>query len=341
MTFGFAAAVIAGFLLTAVPNWTGAQRLAPVPLAALALLWLAGRAASWPALAAAAGAAGTALDLAFLPALALAIGAPILRARDRRNAGIPLLLLALAGAHALQHAGYGAPRWAAALGVVAPTAAVHAIVLLVIVISGRVTPAFTRNALRGTAAGRAPDARDAAAIASGAAALAAAALATLPSVVVAALAALAALLNAARMRGWATRAALRDPLLWILHAGYAWVAAGLALTALAALAPGRVPPSAALHAFTSGAIGSSVLGMMSRVALGHTGRALALPRSMRVAFAAIVLAGAARVAIPLLAPTAMSLAWQVAGALWCLAFGLYAVVYFPILTSPRPDGKPG
>ncbi len=341
MTFGFAAAVIAGFLLTAVPNWTGATRLAPAPLAALVALWLAGRAARWPALAAGVGALGTALDLAFLPALALATALPILRTRNRRNYGVVAILLALSGAHALFHAGFAPPALAARLGVIAPAATVHAIALLVVVIGGRVTPAFTANALRGAATVRAGDARDVAAIASAALALGLASSAVAPPAAVAVAAALAAVANAARMLGWATRAALRDPLLWILHAGYAWIVVGLALTALAASWPGRVPPSAALHAFGAGAIGTSILGMISRVALGHTGRALALPSAMRVAFAAISLAALARVAIPLFAPAAMALAWEAAGILWCIAFGLYAIVYFPILTAPRPDGKPG
>jgi uncharacterized protein involved in response to NO len=323
-----------------VPNWTGRARLGRGALAALVALWCAGRIAQWPALAELAGAAGAALDLAFLPALALAVAAPIVRARDRRNYGVPGILLVLATIHALQHAGSTA-RWADALGVIAPTAGVHAIVLLVIVIGGRVTPAFTRNALRGTASVRDADARDLAAIASAALALAAAALASAPPMLVGAACSLAALLNAARMRGWESRAALRDPLLWILHAGYAWVIAGLALTAAAAFAPGRVAPSAALHAFSAGAIGTYILGMTSRVALGHTGRALALPRAMCVAYAAVLAAGMARVAIPLLAPAAMALAWEIAGAAWCLAFAIYAVVYFPILTAPRPDGLPG
>jgi uncharacterized protein involved in response to NO len=211
----------------------------------------------------------------------------------------------------------------------------------VTVIGGRVTPAFTRNALQGAAAVRAPDARDVVAIASAALALVASVLSPLPAPLVAGLCGLAAVANAVRMGGWASLATRRDPLLWILHAGYAWLVAGHALTGLSALAPGLVPPAAALHAFSVGAIGTYVLGMISRVALGHTGRPLALPRSMLLAYAAVLAAGAARVAIPLIAPTAMALAWQIAGALWCLAFALYAFVYFPILTSPRPDGRPG
>jgi uncharacterized protein involved in response to NO len=340
MAFGFAAAVIAGFLLTAVPNWTGEPRLGRAALASLVALWLAGRLAAWPALASHTGALGRALDLAFLPALALAVAAPILRTRNRRNFGVPVILLALAAVHGLAHA-ERAPDWVARWGVVAPRASVHAIALLVVVIGGRVTPAFTRNALQGRAAVRAPDARDPVAIASAALALLLASLAAAPPALVAAAGALAAAANALRMRGWATPATRRDPLLWILHAGYAWLVAGFGLTAVAAAAPGLVAPTAALHAFSAGAIGTYVMGMMSRVALGHTGRPLALPRAMLAAYAAVLLAGAARVAIPLLAPTAMALAWQVAGALWCVAFALYACVYFPILTSPRPDGRPG
>jgi len=339
MIFGVAAAVIGGFLLTAVPNWTGEPRIGRLALASLVGLWLAGRVAHWPALASLAGAPGVALDLAFVPALALTIAVPILRSRNRSNFGVPLILLALAAAHALSHDA-SAPRWAEALGVVAPRASVHAVVLLVVVIGGRVTPAFTRNALRGAVV-RPAGARDVAAITTSALALALASLAAAPPALVAVACLLAAAANAARMLGWASLATLREPLLWILHAGYAWIVAGFALSAAAAAAPGVVAPTAALHAFSAGAIGTYILGMTSRVALGHTGRPLVLPRAMLPAFAAVLLAGLARVVIPLLVPTKMSLAWQVAGALWCVAFGLYAIAYLRILTSPRPDGRPG
>jgi uncharacterized protein involved in response to NO len=340
MIFGFAGAVIAGFLLTAVPNWTGAPRIGPVALAALVVLWLGGRFVQWPALASAAGAPGLVLDVAFVPALALAVAAPILRARSHRNYGVPLILLALAAVHALGHA-ERAPRFAAELGIVAPRAAVHAVVLLVVVIGGRVTPAFTRSAFGAAVAVRAAGARDALAIVSAALGLALASLASAPPALVALACALAAAANAARMAGWGSLAARRDPLLWILHAGYAWLVLGFALSAAAAAAPGWVAPTAALHAFTTGAIGTYVLGMMSRVALGHTGRALVLPRAMVPAYLAVLLAGGARVAIPLLAPSAMALGWEIAGALWCIAFGLFASTYLPILTAPRPDGRPG
>jgi uncharacterized protein involved in response to NO len=339
MTLGFSTAVIAGFLLTAVPNWTGQPRLGRGGLATLVALWLAGRVALWPALAPHAGALGLVLDLAFVPALALTLALPILRARNHRNYGVPLILLALAAAHGLLHA-ERAPAWAAALGVVAPRAAVHAIVLLVVVIGGRVTPAFTRNALPGASV-REPGTRDGAAIASAAVALALASSAHAPPALAAVACALAAALNAARMHGWATLATWRNPLLWILHAGYAWIVLGFALSAFAAVAPGNVAPTAALHAFSAGAIGTYILGMTTRVALGHTGRALALPRAMVAAYAAMLAAGASRVALPLLTPSAMALSWQIAGALWCLAFAIFGIVYFPILTTPRPDGRPG
>jgi uncharacterized protein involved in response to NO len=339
MTFGFAAAVIAGFLLTAVPNWTSTPRIGRAGLATLVALWLAGRVLSWPALATQAGAVGVAVDLAFVPALALAIAIPLLRTRNRRNYGVPLILLILGAVHALAHAA-APPAWAAALGVVAPRAGVHAIALLVVVIGGRVTPAFTRSALP-HARVRDPGARDVVAIASAAAALALASLAHAPPALVALGGALAALSNALRMRGWATLETRASPLLWVLHAGYAWLIVAFSLTAAAAVAPGRVAPSAALHAFSAGAIGTYILGMISRVGLGHTGRALVLPRPMVVAYAAVLSAGAARVAIPLLAPAAMAHAWEIAGALWCVAFTIFGWVYFPILTSPRPDGQPG
>jgi uncharacterized protein involved in response to NO len=140
------------------------------------------------------------------------------------------------------------------------------------------------------------------------------------------------------MLGWQTLRTLRDPLLWSLHAGYAWVAVGLGCVGASDLgAP--LPWTAGLHALTAGAFGSMILSVMSRVALGHTGRALAAPRGMALAYLLVTLGAALRVVGPIAAPSLAAL-W-IAGALWSAAFAIFCALYVPILLRPRVDGQPG
>jgi uncharacterized protein involved in response to NO len=147
-------------------------------------------------------------------------------------------------------------------------------------------------------------------------------------------------LAAARAVHWGGRHSARVPLLWILHVGYAWLPIGLLLRALAAFDP-AVPRSLATHALTVGAIGCLTLGMMARVALGHTGRPLVATKPLAWAFAAIAGAAAARVLVPLFAPAWYFPALVIAGALWSTAFLTYVLVYAPLLSKPRLDGKAG
>jgi uncharacterized protein involved in response to NO len=310
MVFGFAAAVIAGFLLTAAGNWTQRETATGVPLAALVVLWVAGRVAlftstSWIAVA---------LDLAFLPAVALAVGRPIVAAKSRRNFVMVAMLLLLAAANAAVHFG-AEPRRALLAGV-------DIVTVLMVVIAGRVVPMFTKNATR-IGSIRSVPALDIAAALAVVLVLGADVFAPVPRMAEVAVFELAAILVAARTLHWGTRHAFRDPLLWILHVGHAWIAVGLALRPFA--------PSPGLHAITAGAVGALTLGMMARVALGHTGRALVAPPSMTVAFVLVTVGTALRVAgiVP------------ASAVLWALAFLLYAVTYAPILVAPRADGKPG
>jgi len=326
MVFGFAGAVVAGFLLTAVANWTGRETLTGLPLAALALLWLAGRVAQVlpvPDL------LSEMVELAFLPLLAVAIARPLVLSGNRKNFVMVAVLVALWTADLMVYS----PQWrqrGLALGV-------DLLTLLIVVFAGRVLPMFTRNGT-GVASIRSSPRLDVLAIVS-VACVTGIDLA-LPGTLAAGLAAAAAsLLVAARTVRWGTRHALRVPLLWILHAGYAFIPIGLALRAASVLgAP--VPPSAATHALTAGAIGCMTLGMMARVALGHSGRMLAVGRPMALAFAAVVVGAVVRVIGPL-SPTTYRPALFIAGTLWTLAFATYAVVYAPIVLAPRIDGKPG
>jgi uncharacterized protein involved in response to NO len=333
MLFGFAVAVIAGFLLTAARNWTGLPTPAGLPLAALFGLWLAGRLVFLiPGLPAGLVAA---IDLAFLPTLALVLALPILKAKQLHNYPFPVMLLVLALANALVHA--DALGWVSGTASTGLHLAVYAIVAMMTVMGGRVIPSFTDNKL-GSRAHRWKTIERLVPVAT-ISALAAALIAP-ASFVTALLAAVAAGVHGTRLAGWHTRTLWSVPLLWILHLGYAWIALGFALLALSA-AGWSAAAFSALHAFTAGGIGVLTLGMMARVSLGHTGHMLEPAPLMTWAFVAINLAALSRVALPLLAPSAWSAAMTAAGLLWMAAFGLFAALYMPILLRPRVDSKPG
>jgi uncharacterized protein involved in response to NO len=339
MLFGVVAAAVAGFLLTAVPVWTGTRALAGAPLGALAALWAAGRvamlAAGWlPAWLVAL------VDGAFLPAVALVLARALWRTPRRANQAIGGVVALLAAANLAVHAH--------ALGVfpgAAPRAlrfAVDLATLLVVVIGGRITPGFTANALRlrGIAAPVvARPSLDRIAVAA-TAALAALDLVAARGAATGLAACVAGLAVAGRMLGWQTRHALADPLLWSLHAGLAWVAAGLLLVGAGDLT-GALPPAAGLHSLTAGAFGSMILAVMTRVALGHTGRPLVLPRGAALCYALVHAGALARVASAFAAPPAYAPLLVAAAALWAAAFALYAALYAPILLAPRVDGLPG
>jgi uncharacterized protein involved in response to NO len=336
MIFGFVLAVIAGFLLTAIGNWTQRETANGVPLLTLAGLWLAGRlamafASSLPPWAVAF------VDLAFVPVLLVVLGRPLIAAKNRRNFVMLLILAAFFAANASVHLGAlgvfptGTARQANLVGV-------DLVLLLITIIGGRVFPMFTRNAT-GVTSIRSVPWLDALAIG------AMGALTLLDTVapasrVGAVLAGAAGALAGCRAVPWGMRHSFKQPLVWILHAGNAWLALGLVLRTAAELG-GVGFPSLATHALTVGAIGSLTLGMMARVALGHTGRMLVAPAPMAFAFVAINLAAVARVFGPLLAPGLYFTALVTTGALWSVAFGTFLVVYAPMLWSPRVDGKPG
>jgi uncharacterized protein involved in response to NO len=332
MIFGFAVAVIAGFLLTAVGNWTQRETLTGMPLLGLAMLWLAGRialsaATAWPR------ALVAAVDLAFLPVLIVVLARPLVAARNTRNLVMIAVLSALTAANVVVHlepAGVVPPGSALR----ASLAAVDLVLLMISIMATRVFPMFTRNATRVDSI-RSIASLDVGSIVAMFLLLVADAF-TPDSVVVRWIAGTAAILTAARAWHWGARHSLRHPLLWILHTGHAWLVIGLALRAVPA-----VPASLAWHVLTVGVIGALTLGMMARVALGHTGRLLAPSAAMPFAFCAINAAVAVRVFVPLLMPSWYLPALIVAGSLWALAFGIYLVVYAPILVSPRVDGKPG
>lgn len=333
MLFGYTVAVIAGFLLTAAQNWTGIRTPSGLPLAALFLLWLAGRLGFLvPGLPVG---LVVVVDLLFLPVLALVLAWPIIKAKQLHNYPFPIMLLVLAAANALVHGG--------ALGCTAATAstglllAAYVVVTMMVVMSGRVIPSFTDNKLR-THARRWKAIEWLVPVAT-LGALVAALLAP-DSRVTALLAAIAAAVHVIRLAGWYTGKFWSVPLLWILHLGYAWIALGFALLALSAVGVSAAA-GASLHAFTAGGIGVLTLGMMARVSLGHTGRLLEAAPLMTLAFVAINLAALIRVALPLFFPAAYAHGMMAAGLVWVAAFGLFVVLYAPMLLRPRVDGKPG
>lgn len=330
MLYGYLAAIVAGFLLTAMPNWTGRPPLRGAPLAALFALWLAGRIAV---------AAGSHLDLpliaaidgAFLFALAATLAVPVIKARSWRNSPPVAIVTLLAFANVLFYVKQ-ADQPGMNAGIVIGIAVA---ILLIALIGGRVIPAFTRNWLVGHNPGRMPHAYggfDRVTLAISVIALAAWCVAPLGLPTALALA-LAAVGQCVRLMRWAGDRTAREPLLAILHIGYAFVPLGFALMAAASLSP-SVGESAAIHAWTAGAIGIMTIAMMSRVTLGHTGHPLVADGVTRVIYVAIVAAAVLRVLAGLVPQEAIRLL-PAAAVCWMAAMLVFVVRYGPLLVRPR------
>ncbi len=333
MIFGFVAAAIAGFLLTAVPVWTGTEPLRGAALAGLAAIWLVGRLSVWAATAVPAAAVAL-LDLLFLPVLAVCVARPILSARSYRNLPIVALLAVLALANLLIHLEIvGVTR---STGRPALRFAVYVVVALITIISGRIVPLFTANALRKR--GRLLERRSLRGLEPllGIVMTAVVALDVLAarSVAVSVAALATCVLLVLRQWQWRPLTTRGQPILWILHVGHAWLAVGFACIALAGLTL-LFPAAAALHALTSGALGTMVLALMSRVPLGHLGRPLEASRPIVIAYFLVVAGGVVRVFGPLLGPGVYSDTVLVAGSLWALGYLLFCASFWPILTGPR------
>lgn len=337
MIFGYTVAVIAGFLLTAVADWTQTPVCCGRPLAFLGLLWLLGRLAlalspsPWLAMAA---------DLLFLPALILTAARPLIRTGNRRQTLLLAALAALVAADAAIHL--------ESLGVIdgdvlaGLTTVVDLVMIPIGVIGGRIIPAFTGNVLRRRGETELPRTRpwvERFAVPS-LVLIAALDLAPVPAAVTGLAALTAGALHAVRLSGWRGGRTLGQPILFVLHLGYGWLVLGLWLKALAALTP-AMPPTAALHALTIGAIGTLTIGMMSRVARGHTGRTMVAGPFALAAYGLITAAALARVAGPALWPDATGLALALAGGCWLAAFAAFLADQLGILTRPRIDGRPG
>jgi len=332
MLLGYSVAVIAGFLLTAVKNWTGKPTLTGDKLAGLALLWLYGRILPFYA-GLLPNALIAAIDFAFLPVLAYQISKPIIQAKQFKNLVFVGLLLALTLGNFLIHAEI--------LELCPKTAwtgiqlVVGTIIIMILILAGRVFPFFVERGLHGTLIIRNP-LLDALSIGS-AFAVFAMQLGAMSGNILALTAIFAALVNSARLAGWYVQRIWYVPLLWILYIGYGWIILGFILTTLSAYS--WILPSLALHAFTVGGIGVLTLGMMARVSLGHTGRALRVSNAMAIGFILVNLAALLRVLLPLALSNWYNILIYASTLSWLAAFSLFMFVYAPILTSPRIDKK--
>ena len=331
MLFGFTLAVVTGFLFTAVRNWTQRPTPTGMTLAAFAALWLAGRVLMLtpyyvPAMIA---------DVAFPLAVAVAIAVPLVTSGNRRNYFFIALLVAIALADLAFHLSQLREVR------VAPDRAIHTgldvVLFIVTVMGGRVIPMFTNNGVPGCNATRHP-ATERLVLGTTLAVLVLDALAV-SGPVLAFVVLACAFAQAARLALWQPWRTLRVPLVWILHAAYAWIPVHLGLRLLADV--DVVPGVLATHALTVGVLGAITLGMMVRTARGHTGRPLRADRAETAAFLMIVVAAVLRVFGALIVPSAYVETVVASAVAWSLAFAIYAVRYAPILVRPRVDGKPG
>ena len=333
MIFGYTVAVIAGFLLTAVRNWTNTPTPSGLPLAGMGALWLIARilpilVAIFPRWLIAAA------DLAFLPTFAIGIAVPLLKNNEKQNLIFLPLLAVLWSADLLVHADVlGLAPNLARKGVFL---GLDVIILVIVIMGGRVIPFFTERALSVVLKRwRIVEWLSPVSVIL----FLVAELFRPDSITSASLAALAACANGARLAGWYTPRYWRVPLLWVLHLGYGWIVVGFYLKAGTAL--GLVPPQFTIHAFTVGGIGVLTLGMMARVSLGHTGRPLKVGAAMTSAFVLINLAAVGRGLLPPFFPQFFSQLIVASGAFWIAAFTIFIIVYTPILIQPRVDGRPG
>lgn len=336
MVFGFAIAVMAGFLLTAVRNWTGLPTPAGLLLAALAAAWLAGRllVITGPPLLAAI------VDVAFVPALVAAIAAPIIRSRNQRNYKIVVILLLIALANVVYHlASLGPlPSWLAYTTVIT---AIDLMTVLFAIVAGRVIPAFTRNAIPGSAPRHAGWLE---LLSFGSLILIIVARISsdwvpVSVIVPTVLSVIAAVSHAYRLALWQPQLTVSNPLLWMMPVAYSWLPVAFFLRALAQYSV--VGQAVWIHALTTGAISGLMLAMMMRSSLGHTGRPLVAGGIEMGAFLVLQLAAIVRVIAGLFSESHYLQFVVASGVLWMLAFGLFLVRYLPMLLRPRIDGRPG
>ncbi len=331
MIFGYGMAVVAGFLLTAIRNWTRIQTVSGTGLMLLVVAWILGRVApfvlnqSWLL---------AVVDMLFLPLLAVFVAIPLVKAGNKRNYFMVGMIVLMSVLNLLVHLDK--------LGVVQNTATIayktgfYIIIALIIVMAGRVFPMFSQNGVPVRyQVIKYPLVEQL----------------VMPSYFVfmvsflfigsplltALTAIVAAIVHSIRLKGWYNKQIWQVPLVWVLHVGYLFLIVGLVMTAISQYQPSLY--FLALHAFSIGTLGIVTIGMMARVSIGHTGRDLRFPpKLIKPAFLLLVLATLVRVFVPLIVPSAYQLTIIISGSLWVVAFGLFVLSYAKILMSPRVDG---
>ena len=330
MIYGFTVAVIVGFLFTASRNWTSHPTPTGTPLAALAMLWVAGRVAvltPWTL-------ASAVVNVAFPVLAALALAVPLARSRNRRNYFFVAVLLAIGSAELCVHLSQ------AGLMALPPLPPLHAaldlILFIIVLMAGRVVPMFTNNGVPGANAKRVVWVER---TSLGTVLLLLAADMAGASTVTVVLLIIATVSHGARLALWKPWRTVHAPLVWILHAGYAWIVLHFAIRILAQYS--LVPEPLSTHAFTIGGIGSFTIGMMMRTAKGHTGRPLIATKPEMICYLLVQGAAVVRVFGGMILPAHYVATIVVSGLCWAAAFACYAALYWPVLSRPRLDGKPG
>ncbi len=331
MLFGFAGAAIAGFILTAIPNWTGRLPVSGWRLGVLVGFWMLGRIGFLAAVSL--GPIATAvLDLSFLTTLAVMISRELISGKNWRNLPVLLLISLFTFGNWLIHIELNGLADTAEVGIRLST---FVLSILIALIGGRIVPSFTRNWLVRSGINIMPEPMGR---------FDTVALVVLVVFVIAqvfvpdhqatfVLALLAGGFHGFRLLRWKGWAVLAEPLMWVLHLGYAWLAVALILIGLSGLTD-VVSPTAAIHALTVGAFGTMILAVMTRASLGHTGRDLSATPGTTAMFVLVTVASLLRIAAPFVPDASLALIW-ISGVAWTLAFGLFTILYFPVFTQPR------
>lgn len=333
MLFGYAASVVAGFLLTAVRNWTGMAVPIKGKLAGLALVWLLAR--MLMLMPGVPGMLVALVDLAFIPLVGLSLFRPLWFGQNKVNRYFLLLFASMTFANLLFHLdalGVMPGLWQRGAFFMLDT-----LLLTLLLVAGRVMPFFTEKAVADSNPKSFPWIEKSGFVII---ILLAVAQLTMPNGLIAgALAILLALLQAVRLAAWHHPGVWRIPVLWVLYTGYMWLVFGLLLRGVSAF--GLLSYQLGLHGLTAGAVGVLTLGMMSRVTLGHTGRDINTGHLSNLAFVLLNIGAAIRVIAPMLAPEKYTTWVNISGGLWVLGFSLFVMIYTSVLIRPRIDGRPG
>ncbi len=337
MLFGFTAAIIAGFLLTAVQNWTGIPGINGHKLLLLVGFWLAGRLLMATNLMPAISAA---IDIIFIPATAFVLAKPVIAIKQYRNLIFVPVLLAMTIANALFH--YGILFDQLSLSQQGLQFMIWLVVLMMTILGGRVIPFFTANGTQTPKTEPMPLLEMAVIVSTIFLAIIyglglSRFMTDTVQIILLVTAGLLHGFRCVRWRGWITG---KVSLLWSLHIAYAFIPLGLFGLALSH-ADSSLNSSTASHLLTAGAMGTMIISMMARVSLGHTGRPLQPHRLMSLAFTAVIAAALLRALGPLLFPALTPTLWLVSAIFWVTGFGIFSVIYWPILSRGRADGRPG